>query len=208
MRRVFLRNSQRLREISLISIHFNRQFRLLRINEAIFRLRVISFINEEPRLIQQQRWNILRIVLPGNLQSRMEIPHVFVHLHHFRRFSRLNEVVLSLLVPFLILQKERVFQVNVLDFMLGVLIRHFERLVKLVSIAQILDNRVDQIHPQQHFHAVFLPEGLSPLFRQLAGLFIGAVQFAASNRVLPLPVRFVHLNRAVPCAGFNVVVLG
>jgi hypothetical protein len=208
MRRVFFRDPQRLREVSLIRVHFNRQFRFFRVHKAIFRLHVVPLIDEEPGLIQQQRRHVLRVVLPGDLQRRVEIAHVLVHLHGLRGLAGLDEVVLGLFVPFFVLQKEGVFQVNVLDFVLRVLIGHFEGLVELVSVAQVLDNRVDQVHPQQHLHSVFLAERLGPLLRELAGLLVRAVQLAAPHGVLPLPVRLEHLHGAVPRAGLDVMMLG
>lgn len=120
--------------VAHVGVHLDRQLRLLGLDEARLRLLEVSSVDEVLRLVHLDRVHRRRLVLPRHLERVVEVPQVLVHVHRLARLPRLDEVLLSLLVPLLVLQVARVLHVHVLQLVSSVLVRHLECLVEFIPV--------------------------------------------------------------------------
>lgn len=124
----------------------------------------------------------------------MEIAQVFIHVNTLSWLSRLDEVLFGLLVTPLVLQEAGVLHMHVLELVLGVLVGHLEGLIEFVTIAQVFDQSIYEVHLQQHLHAGLWTQGFCPLLGELTGLLVTPEQLTTSDGLLPLGQVAVHLN--------------
>lgn len=85
-----------------ISVHFDGQFRFFGLQEAVFGLAVLSFVDEHFCLVKQNVSDRGGVVLSGDLKGGVEIPEVFVHVDGFLGLSGLSEVLFSFFVSFFV----------------------------------------------------------------------------------------------------------
>jgi len=54
---------------------------------------------------------------------------------------------------------------DVAYFVFGVLFCHFEGFIEFVSVTQVFDHCVNEVHLQKHLHSCLWTQVLSPMFR-------------------------------------------
>jgi len=130
---------------------------------------------------------------------------MFIHINRLSWFPGLDKLFFRLFVSFFIFQEKCIFQVNITNFMFCVLFCHSESLIKLISIRQIFNHGINQIHLQQHFHPLLWTQCLCPLFSQFASFFIRTIKFATSDSIFPQIMRFIHFDTSMPMPCFDVM---
>lgn len=175
-------------------------------NVSNFSFRIISSIKKELSLINIYSRNTSRLILPGNLQGRMEIGLHLIHINRFTRLPSLDKMLLSLLIPLLIFQIQCIFQVHIPHLMFRVLLRHLKGLLKVMSITQILDNHIHQVKFQEHFHSLVITQSFRPFFGQLTSLFFVAILTADSNRVFPQIGASISFYSQMPVPTLDIMV--
>ena len=92
----------------------------------------------------------------------MEISNVLVHVNSLWSLTSFDEMVFSLFVSLLVLQFKSILKMNVSDLVFSISICHFKCLIELVSVREVLNNSIHQVHFQKHLHSNIRAQSLSP----------------------------------------------
>ena len=157
MRSMFSSNSEGLLSVTGLEVHLDCQFRFTGIDVGCFSFSVFSSVSfdEALCLIDEDSLSCLRFALTSNSKGGVEITNIFIHADGLVSFSCLDEFDFSLFVSLLVLKFKGKFQVNVSNFVFGVLVGHFECLIEIPFVRKILDDCINEVHLQHHLHSLF-----------------------------------------------------
>ena len=160
--------------IANLKIHFDGKFWFTGIDVCSFSFGVFSpvSLNETFGLIDEDSLPGLWLTLACNCESRVEITNIFIHTDGFVSLSSLDELNLSFFVSLFVLKFKSELQMHISDFMFGVLVCHLESLIEITLVREILDNCINEVHLQHHFHSLLRTQRLCPLLGKLACVLI------------------------------------
>lgn len=125
-------------------IHVDRLFGLLCVDVALFGLLVVVAIKLKLRLVEEHFVHGLRVVLSCDLQGRVPVLFVLVHVDSFLGLVSLDELLLSFFESALILQVKSVLEVNLGKLVLSVVVCKPESFVKFLLVCFEINSCLDE----------------------------------------------------------------
>ena len=173
-------NSQSFPVHPVLLVHRDSFFRLLRVDKALLSFGEVTPFNVELCLVQEDLADRLRVVLTGDLKSRVPVLLVLVHVDGLLRLVGFDELFFSFFEAVLVFQVEGVLQVHFGHLVLRVVVGQRECLGKPLLIGFEINSGFNESVLDQELGALLSAHVLRHFDRDFAEFLLTAVGFRDS----------------------------
>ena len=207
VRGVLVGNSKGLSVHTGLLIHVDCLFWLLGIDIGLLCLWEVPPLEVELSLVEEDLVHALGVVLPGNRECRVPVLLVLVHVDGLLRLVGLDEFLLSLFEPILVLKVQGVLEMDLWELVFGVVRGEPEGVLESLLVSLEIDGSLDEAILNEELGAFLSFHILRDLDRDLSKLLGVAISLRDSQGVLPHLMGAIHVDCNLPGATFNIVVL-
>mmetsp|Transcript_12166 Transcript_12166/g.23126 ORF Transcript_12166/g.23126 Transcript_12166/m.23126 type:complete len:511 (-) Transcript_12166:2571-4103(-) len=204
---VVLRHANSVLPLARLLVHLDGQLRPLRLQELRLGVGVVLALDVQPRLRHLHVAHAARVVLLRHAHGRGPVLLVDVHVDGLLGLVSLDELVLRLLEPPLVLQVHRVLEVHLRQLLLHGRARELKGVHERSRLHSVVDGLLDEPKLGEQRGARLAPKAHRPRVRHLLGGVGPAVRARDADGVVPHLVRAVHLHRRLPVLGLEEVLL-
>jgi len=205
---VLLGDAQSVLEEFLLDVDVDCFVLVFALQQTVFSFRQLLAVDVPLGLGHQDFLDHGCILPPGDLQSIVPVLLELVHVDGFLRPSRLDLLLLSLLELLFVFQLLRVFEVDVVEFVLGVHIAHGVGFVEVFEVDQIVDGRLSEAQLHEQFDPVVFAHGLCPALGEVVDFLRRAVSLDHPQCFIPELVALVHFHGIHPGLAVHLTLFG
>lgn len=163
MRHMLVGNSQRFSVEFGVEIHLDCSLRVLSIEIALLSLSVVTSLKVELCLVKEHFGDTLGVELASDLEGRVPVLLMLVHVDGLLWLIRLDEFLLGFFQSVLILEVKGVLQVNFRELVLGMAVCKRESLIEFLLVGFKINSRFNETVLEQELSALLSPHILSHL---------------------------------------------
>ena len=204
---VLLSNTKRLTVHLIVLVHANSFLRLLCSEIALLGFGEVIFLHIRVRLFELHASDALRMVLAGNLNGRVPVTLMLVHVDCLLRLVGFDELFFGFLKAIVILEVQSVFKMDIRELIAGVVFGKFEGIVEPFLVGLEVNSSLNETIFDEELSATFSAHALSNLDGNFSKLFLGAVRLSDTKCLIPEVMCPVHVDCVSPRAALDVVVL-
>lgn len=191
---MLLGNTEGLTVHTGLLIHVDGFLSFFGVDEALLSLDKVASVKLELGLVQENLVDGLWVVLTGNLQGRVPILLVLVHVDGLLGLVSFDELLLGFLESILILKVKSILQVNLWHLILSVMFSQVKGLLESLLVSFEVNSSLNKTILDKELCTLLSAHVLGNLDSDLTELLLGSVGLCHSKSFLPQVTSSVHVD--------------
>ena len=206
MRGVLLSDSKSLTEHLIFLVHADGFLRLFGGQVALLSFGEVVLLLVRLSLLKLNASHAFWVVLASDLNSRVPVALVLVHVDGFLGLVCLDELLLGLLEPVIVLKMQGVLEMNVWQLVAGMVLCKLEGIVELLLVCLKVDCSFNEPILYEELGSAVSAHAFCNLDGDFSKFFLGSVGLGHTKSFLPEVVSSVHVDSVGPGATLDVMV--